>query len=73
MPQIAKYFTKIFSIRNILQNTVNSSTSNEVKLHVTIKLSKRKYNFHVKIKGNVDCCIYLQDVTEAAVRRYSSN
>ena len=32
--------------------------------HVMIKFSKRKQNSHAKIKGNVDWCIYLQDVSK---------
>ena len=41
-----------------------------VTCQVTIKLSRAKYMFDAKLKGNVDCCIYLQDATEAAVCRF---
>ena len=37
---------------------------------VTIKLSKTKHKFDAKIKGNIDCCIYLPEATEAVVCRF---
>ena len=73
MSQIAKYFAKIFRNRNNFakySKPFNLKCSSDARHNQAVK---EKYNFHVKMKRNIDFCICLQEATEAAVRRYSLN